>query len=269
MEMRALGRMGPRTVSPELSALVEAADHVATRRPDCSFSVIVPTWNEERWLPTLLGKLERQPSIAEVIIADNSSSDDTVKIALDANCRITSGGRPAAGRNAGAMAATEDIFLFIDADVAISQDVLDSLNEQFSRPGTELVYFRIVPDTDRLYVKAAYRAADFYVLVGRLFGRPLGSAPLICVSRMAFSKVGGFDEAMGAAEDVDFIRRVSRHVGGVRYVRSTPLHASARRFDLEGALGYSLKCVVWGLLRLVGLRVSLMSYKWERYPGNG
>jgi len=269
MEMRALRAMAPRTVTPEPSAPGEDVDLLAASRPACSFSVIVPTWNEERWLPALLGKLEWQPSIAEIIIADNASSDDTVKIALDANCRITSGGLPAAGRNAGAEAATEDVLLFIDADVAVTQDVLDALSAQFSRPGTELVYFRLLPDTQRHYVKAAYRAADFYVLLGRFFGTLQGSAPLICVSRMAFSKVGGFDEAMGAAEDVDFIRRVSRHVGGVRYVRSTPLHASARRFDLEGSLGYSVKCIIWGLLRLIGLRTSLVSYKWERYPGNG
>jgi GT2 family glycosyltransferase len=203
--------------------------------------------------------------VSEIIIADNSSTDGTVQIACNLNCKLTAGGVPAVGRNAGARIATEEMLLFVDADVIITREIFDVLIKEFSRPSTALVYFRMVPDSSRVFVRAAYRAADLYVRVAELLGTSQGSAPLICVRKSAFLEVGGFDEKMGAAEDVDFIRRVSRHMGGVRYVRSTPLCVSARRFDLEDGVRYAIKCIFWGLLRLVGLRTSFIHYRWERY----
>jgi glycosyltransferase involved in cell wall biosynthesis len=229
------------------------------------FSVIVPTWNEERWLPLLLGKIDGDPSVSEIIVADHSSTDDTAKIALDFNCRLVAGGLPAVGRNAGARAAAEEIFLFIDADVSVTSEILDSLRKEFSTSDTMLVYFRMIPISDRLYIRAAYKAADVYARLTGLLGTSQGSAPLICVRRSAFVAVGGFDEAVGAAEDVDFIHRVGRQVGGVRYVRATSLYVSARRFDIEDRFRYSLKCVIWGLLRGLGFRTSLIPYTWKQY----
>jgi len=229
------------------------------------FSVIVPTWNEERCLPVLLSKIECDPSVSEIIVADNSSSDDTARIALDFNCRLVAGGLPAAGRNAGARAAAEEIFLFIDADVAVTPEILDALRNEFKIRETTLVYFRMIPISDRLYIKTAYKSADIYARLTGLLGTSQGPASLICVRRSAFAAVGGFDETVSAAEDVDFIRRVGRQVGGVRYVRATSLYVSARRFDIEDGFTYSLKCVIWGLLRGLGFRTSLIPYTWKQY----
>ncbi len=238
---------------------------VGTQLPTRTFSVVVPTWNEERWLPILLNAITREPSVSEIIVADHSSSDDTVRIAVDSDCRLACGGLPAVGRNAGARVAKEDILLFIDADVKVTCEIFNVLMAKFQDPATSLVYFRMVPDSDQFFVKTAYKAADLYARLCGLLGTSQGSAPLIGVRRHAFVEVGGFDERVSAAEDVDFIRRVGRQVGGVKYVRSTVLHVSARRFDLEAGRSYSVKCVIWGLLRWMGFRASLMPYKWERY----
>jgi hypothetical protein len=98
----------------------------------------------------------------------------------------------------------------------VSEDIFEVLLSQFGRPGTSLVYFRMVGDSDQLFVKASYKMADLYArLAGRL-GTSQGSAPLISVRRSVFLAVHGFNETMKAAEDVDFIHRVGRHMGGVR-----------------------------------------------------
>ena len=64
-------------------------------------SVIIPTFNEEKYLPRLLDSLARQTyTDYETIVADADSTDATRAIASQHGCRIVPGGRPAEGRNA-------------------------------------------------------------------------------------------------------------------------------------------------------------------------
>jgi glycosyltransferase involved in cell wall biosynthesis len=66
-------------------------------------SIIIPTFNEERFLPYLLKSLNEQTfNDLEVIVADNNSTDATQAIALKSGA---TGGLPARGRNNGAKAA--------------------------------------------------------------------------------------------------------------------------------------------------------------------
>lgn len=43
-------------------------------------SVVIPNWNGAEWLPGCLRSLEKQTIKAEIIVVDNASSDDSVKI---------------------------------------------------------------------------------------------------------------------------------------------------------------------------------------------
>lgn len=59
------------------------------------FSLVVPAYNEERYLPRLLDSVDtaRQayrggPAQVEVIIADNASTDATARIARERGCRM-------------------------------------------------------------------------------------------------------------------------------------------------------------------------------------
>lgn len=62
-----------------------------------ALSIIIPSLNEEAYLCGLLEAIRQQtrPPL-EIIVADAGSSDRTVKIALQAGCRVVPGGRPAA-----------------------------------------------------------------------------------------------------------------------------------------------------------------------------
>src|SRR2546428_13496313 len=86
--------------------------------PPPRVSVIVPTWNEGKWLPTLLDALRAQtvpPS--EIVVADSGSSDETLSIARSAGGIVTEGERrgPGGGRNRGARASCGEILLFVAA----------------------------------------------------------------------------------------------------------------------------------------------------------
>jgi glycosyltransferase involved in cell wall biosynthesis len=63
-------------------------------------SVVIPTLNEEKYLPCLLHALRQQTyPPCEIIIADAHSSDRTRTAALRHSCRVVPGGRPAQGSN--------------------------------------------------------------------------------------------------------------------------------------------------------------------------
>ena len=96
-------------------------------------SIIIPTKNEEKYLPRLLQSLKNQTvQPLEIIVADAKSEDLTVKIARDFGAKIVKGGRPAVGRNSGAKIARGDIFMFIDADIVLEDEkTLENAYKEF------------------------------------------------------------------------------------------------------------------------------------------
>ena len=81
-------------------------------------SIIIPTLNEENYLPLLLESIKKQNFKSyEIIVADAGSTDRTIEIAKNHGCKITSGGLPAKARNQGAKIAKGDLLLFSDADI--------------------------------------------------------------------------------------------------------------------------------------------------------
>ena len=78
-------------------------------------SIIIPTLNEEKYLPVLLESIKKQKFEGdyELIVADAGSQDKTVEIARNFGGKIVPGGLPAKGRNQGAAEARGDLFLFL------------------------------------------------------------------------------------------------------------------------------------------------------------
>ena len=69
-------------------------------------SIIIPTYNEEEYLPVLLDSIKSQSfDDYEIIVADANSTDKTREIAESYGCIVVAGGLPAVGRNNGAKIA--------------------------------------------------------------------------------------------------------------------------------------------------------------------
>jgi glycosyltransferase involved in cell wall biosynthesis len=88
-------------------------------------SLVIPAYNEARYLPRLLASLAvaRQRFAAaggtmEIIVADNLSTDATAQVAEASGARVVrvERRRIAAARNGGAAAARGAILAFLDAD---------------------------------------------------------------------------------------------------------------------------------------------------------
>ena len=98
-------------------------------------SIIIPTKNEEHYLPLLLNSIKRQKYSGpmELIVADAGSTDKTVAIAKKFGAKVVKGGHPGVGRNAGAKVAKGELFLFLDADVVLPPGFLKRNLAEFKR----------------------------------------------------------------------------------------------------------------------------------------
>ena len=96
------------------------------------FSIIIPTYNEEEYLPVLLDSIKKQNfEDYEIIVADANSTDKTREIAESYGCIVVDGGLPAVGRNNGAKIAKGEYLLFLDSDLELTDDYLRNVLYEF------------------------------------------------------------------------------------------------------------------------------------------
>jgi glycosyltransferase involved in cell wall biosynthesis len=127
-------------------------------------SIIIPTYNEEEYLPKLLYSIKEQNfKDYEIIVADAGSVDKTKEIAESNDCKVINGGLPAVGRNNGAEIAKGELLLFLDSDVVLSADYLESAIEEFEEKELGIAITQIIPLSDRSVDKALHKFANFFM----------------------------------------------------------------------------------------------------------
>jgi glycosyltransferase involved in cell wall biosynthesis len=99
-------------------------------------SVVIPVYNGGEDFQRCLDALRAcEPPLHEIIVVDDGSSDESPRLARDRGLTVLSTARarsgPAIARNIGVKAASGDIMLFIDADVAVHPDVIGRFAHNF------------------------------------------------------------------------------------------------------------------------------------------
>ena len=80
-------------------------------------SIIIPTFNEAAQLPRLLKRLNALPNVAQIIVADGGSIDETTQIARAAGAIVVEGARGRGPQqNLGARRASGEVLWFLHAD---------------------------------------------------------------------------------------------------------------------------------------------------------
>jgi rSAM/selenodomain-associated transferase 2 len=201
-------------------------------RNEAQISAVIPALNAAATILRLIEQLRASAMVAEVIVADGGSSDDTVQIARAAGARVVAAPR---GRGtqlaAGADTASGDWLLFIHADCRLAPGweaavaAFIATPESASRAG----YFDFTLDDT---APAARRLERVVAWRCRALALPYGDQGLLIADHL-YRCLGGF-APLPLMEDVEFVRRLRRHRVariGVRCI------SSPQRYRREGYWG--------------------------------
>jgi glycosyltransferase involved in cell wall biosynthesis len=206
-------------------------------------SVIVPAYNEEKLIAPSLEAMRNAMTVfeargwqTELVVCDNNSTDRTAELARSAGAMVVFEPVNQIGRarNKGAEAATGDWFVFVDADSHPSKelfgDVADAIGSGKYLYGGSTVAFDQHFFVSNMFIR-------LWNGISRTFKYAAGS--FIFCEAAAFRKIGGFDIALFASEEIDLSKRLMRLARdtGKRAIilHRHPLKTSARKLHLYTA----------------------------------
>jgi len=209
-----------------------------------TYSVIIPTLNEEKFLPKLLTSLAGQTDKNfDVTVVDGSSRDKTVVVAKSFARRlpklqviVSKKASLPLQRNLGAAATKGPWLLFIDADSVLFPHFIERITQFIEEKKPSFFTTWIRPDSDTPGDANIALLANLVFEVALAVHRPLPSGPMTAVTREAFDEVGGYNERHAFNEDVDFSMRVLKAHFPVDVIPETLYVWSLRRLRHQGTL---------------------------------
>lgn len=197
-------------------------------------SIIIPTYNEEEYLPVLLESIKQQDfSDYEIIVADADSKDNTVKIAEEYGCIVVEGGMPAVGRNNGAKVAKGDYLLFLDSDLKLTEDYLAKVIYEFKMERLGIAITQMKPLSKKTEDKLLHDLANLFMIsVEKIKPHGAGCYGIIA-KRELHERCGGFNEELTFGEDTEYIERLAKKER-FKVLRNAKIGVSTRRLEEEG-----------------------------------
>ncbi len=209
------------------------------------FSLVIPAYNEANWLPALLDSVDVARSNyrggadnIEVVVANNASTDETAAIAIARGCRVAQVEKRAiaAARNGGAAIAQGEIICFIDADSRIHADTFNAIEDLLNSGKVVVGATGVRPHRWSFGILLTWMTALPLVYIMGV------DAGVVFCLRADFDAVGGYDESLLYAEDIQFLsdmKRLGKTRGqGFRRAKGVITYTSTRKFDKHGDWHY-------------------------------
>jgi rSAM/selenodomain-associated transferase 2 len=208
-------------------------------------SVIIPTWNEVNNIGLLVKYINDHAAnaIAETIVVDAGSQDNTAVTATDAGAKVVCCPHKsrAMQMNVGAKYATGELLYFIHADIKLipsfANDILQAVEEGFDSG-----CYRYVFDSDRRIL----RINGYFTRFDRIMCR--GGDQTLFVTKTVFERLGGFNEYFTIMEDYDFIIRIRKQYSFKIIPKN--IVVSARKYETNS----------WIRVQLANLTVFIMFF---------
>lgn len=233
-------------------------------------SIVIPTLNEEHYLPLLLKDLQNQTEKDfEVIIVDAKSQDNTKKVAHVFNKSLhlqfieSQKKRAAFQRNIGAEYAKSNYIFFLDADTRIDADALALIIESIQKD-KQLLYLPFVqPDTSSLLHRFLFSCSISTVKILKILGKPISTGPHIVIEKKLFESIGGFDESIVIGEDHNLIIKAHQKGVSAKFINGVGCYFSMRRFESEGTWKITRDYVYYTAMTLIkgGVKKPVSEYE--------
>jgi glycosyltransferase involved in cell wall biosynthesis len=207
-----------------------------TDRP--RYSIVVPAHNEEELLPrglrAIRTAIDQVGASAEIVVVANRCTDLTVEIAEAAGAVVVLDEHRnlAATRNAGVAASTGDIVVTIDADTVMHPGTLAEIDGLIATG--QYVGGGSSAKTERMSIGLAITLVVGFAMMAAT----RSGAIVFWCRRDDFDAIGGFDEELRIAEDLDFAKRLRLHGKATdrrfRNLRRSPSTVCVRKWDRYG-----------------------------------
>lgn len=207
-------------------------------------SVIIPTLNEEKYLPRLLKDLSQQTTDNfEVIHVDGHSDDQTKKLANEykhklphftqLNCDIR---HVSVQRNMGAGIAQAPFFLFLDADTQLPPYFIEGLSYQLHKRKSDIFTTWAIPDSTDAADTAIITIINLGINLSEVLKSPIAVGVCMGCTRKVFKAVGGFETDIAFGEDENFAKAAIKLGYSFHMYHQPRFVYSFRRFRKEGTL---------------------------------
>jgi glycosyltransferase involved in cell wall biosynthesis len=237
------------------------------------FSIIIPTLNEEAYLPKLLKDLDKQQFDSfEVLVVDGNSQDKTIVKAqqflkkLNLSLYQNKSKGVSQQRNFGASRAKGQYLVFFDADVRLPKNFLSLLKKQIDKNGGYLFTTRLDVNTKSQTQLALTELSNFILEILNTLGKPFAPGFNITIEKELFNKLNGFDVTLKLAEDHDLVQRARKLGVLLKIFKSPVLYVSYRRPEKIGYLNFVTQYVISGLYTLTKGPIKKELYE---YPMGG
>ncbi|WP_034256986.1 TIGR04283 family arsenosugar biosynthesis glycosyltransferase [Adhaeribacter aquaticus] len=224
-----------------------------------AISIIIPTYNEEEHVGALVHHLWQfsQNQVAEIIVTDGGSQDNTLAAAEKAGARAVLSPRKgrAAQMNYGTTLATGNIYYFVHADswppATYVQDILEAI-----AAGYQLGCYRFKFRSDKLMLRLNSYCTRFDRIMCR------GGDQSLFVLKTVFEELGSYKDNYVIMEEYDFIIR-ARKKYSFKIIPKDVL-VSARKYDNNSYLRVNLANLTVFLMFYAGCSQLLMLNTYKR-----
>lgn len=179
-----------------------------------TITIVIPVKNEENYIARCLqAVLNQEHESFNVIVVDNGSTDNTVKIVKefhDVTLLEKKDGTIASVRNYGASQSRSDFIAFLDGDcVPPSQWIKTGLALLIEKEASCVGFTASAPNASENWVSRTWHIlSSSSTHDSSCYVNWLSSFNLI-VKRNCFEEINGFDESLETCEDYDLGRRLS------------------------------------------------------------
>ena len=205
------------------------------------FSIIIPTFNEDDNIKTLLTSIKNQTyKDFEVLISDSKSEDNTLKAINNFKGKIENlhvsekkFRNVSAARNYGALHAKGEFLIFFDADTKIENNFLKEIKEKIEKYNLDDLTVWNRPKEKSIVGSIILTIMNLGMTISQKIN-PAANGPCIIMKKKMFESIRGFDQRIVFGEDFHLIQKAHKKHAKFAVFRTPLFYVSARRFEKEG-----------------------------------